>query len=300
MGHTYRMAASDTPSDPAAISVLWPDVWRVPAILSVPHSGRTYPADFRYHAAPDTDMAGLEDPFLDLLLPDLATLGIPVVIARLGRAYVDANRAATEWDQGMFVDRLPKRFASDTGRVRAGLGTFPRFVPPRLPVNWRRLRVEHGIQRWLTGYRPYHRTLKHLMQASRARFGYAVLVDLHSMPQLPGERLPDLVLGDGFGRACSAAVPQSASRAAQAIGLSVARNYPYAGGFITQNYGAPARGFHALQLEFSRPLYMDEKTRKLKPEKHIVTDALSGIVKELRLLDPASLRPAPAAMAGED
>jgi N-formylglutamate amidohydrolase len=300
MMHTYRMAASDTPADPAAVTVLWPGEWRVPAILSVPHSGRVYPDFFRHHASTGTDMAGLEDPFLDLLLPDIATLGIPVVIARYGRAYVDANRAPTEWDQGMFADSLPKRFASDTGRVRAGLGTFPRFVPPRQPVNRRRLKTEHGIQRWLTGYRPYHRTLKHLMHTCRTRFGYAMLVDLHSMPQLPGERLPDLVIGDGFGRACSTSVPQSATRAAQAIGLSVARNYPYAGGFITQNYGAPSRGFHALQLEFSRPLYMNEQTRELKPEKRLVSETVTGIIQELGLLDPSLLRPAPTALAGED
>lgn len=294
------MAASSTPSDPPPVSVLWPDEWRVPVVLSVPHSGREFPAEFQDQAASGTDMAGLEDPFLDCLLPDITALGIPVVVARYGRAYVDANRAPTEWDQGMFSDRLPKRFASDTGRVRAGLGTFPRFVPPRQPVNRRRLRIEQGIQRWLTSYRPYHRTLKHLMQACRARFGYAMLLDLHSMPQLPGERLPDLVVGDGFGRACSTSVPQTATRAAQAIGLSVARNYPYAGGFITQNYGAPARGFHALQLEFSRPLYMNEKTRALKPEKQLVTETVAKIIRDLGALEPSMLRPAPSALAGED
>jgi N-formylglutamate amidohydrolase len=245
-------------------------------------------------------MAGLEDPFLDLLVPSADALGLPVIVARYGRAYVDINRASTEWDQGMFGERLPKRLASDSGRVRAGLGTFPRYLPPRVPVNRRRLKIDQGMQRWLTGYRPYHRTLKHLMQACRARFGYAMLLDLHSMPQLPGERLPDLVLGDGFGRTCATSVPQTASRAAQALGLSAARNYPYAGGFVTQNYGAPSRGFHALQLEFSRPLYMDERARTLKPEAARVTEAITRIVAELAALEPGLLQPAPAAMAGED
>jgi N-formylglutamate amidohydrolase len=294
------MAASASPDDPPPLSVFWPDEWRVPAVLSVPHSGCAYPADFSIQANDVADMAGLEDPFLDRLTPDAQVLGIPVIVARYGRAYVDVNRAPGEWDQAMFADRLPRRLVSDSGRVRAGLGTFPRYLPPRLPVNRRRLTLGQGVQRWLSGHRPYHRMLKHLMQSCRARFGYAVLLDLHSMPQLPGERLPDLVLGDGFGRTCAAGVPQTANRAAQTMGLSVARNYPYAGGFITQNYGAPARGYHALQLEFARPLYMDEKARALKPAGALVTDAVARIVEELGALDPALLRPAPAAMAGED
>ncbi|MGY9054979.1 MAG: N-formylglutamate amidohydrolase [Alphaproteobacteria bacterium] len=294
------MAATDSPNTPPSFRVIWPDEWRAPGVLSVPHSGRTFPPDFHEQASTSANLASLEDPFLDLLLPHVSHLGMPIVVAQFGRAYVDANRAASEWDQAMFNERLPKRLASDTGRVRAGLGTFPRYLPPRQPVNRRRLSLDQGLERWLTGYRPYHHMLRHLLRACRARFGYALLIDLHSMPQLPGERLPDLVVGDGFGRACSPAVPQTATRAAQAIGLSVSRNYPYAGGFITQNYGTPAQGFHALQLEFSRPLYMDEKTRALKPEGAYVTETLVAIIEQLSALEPGLLRPAPAAMAGEN
>jgi N-formylglutamate amidohydrolase len=200
----------------------------------------------------------------------------------------------------MFREPLPQRLANDTGRVRAGLGIFPRFLPPRVPVNRRRLSQADGEARWLAGHRPYHRALSQLLRAGRDRFGYIVLLDLHSMPQLPGERLPDLVLGDGFGRTCANAVPQAASRGAQGHGLSVARNYPYAGGFITQNYGRPAMGLHTLQLEFSRPLYMNEATRVLAPNSAVVTSAVTAIIQQIADLSPALLRPAPSAMAGED
>jgi N-formylglutamate deformylase len=43
-------------------------------------------------------------------------------------------------------------------------------------------------------------------------------------------------------------------------GYNVLRNKPYAGGFITEHYGNPAMGWHALQIEVNRALYMDEKT----------------------------------------
>ena len=38
------------------------------------------------------------------------------------------------------------------------------------------------------------------------------------------------------------------------------RNKPYAGGFITEHYGAPQSGVHAIQIEVNRALYMDERT----------------------------------------
>ena len=42
-------------------------------------------------------------------------------------------------------------------------------------------------------------------------------------------------------------------------GYVVSRNKPYAGGFITEHYGNPAAGLHAIQLELNRALYMDER-----------------------------------------
>lgn len=285
---------------PAPYRLAFPRAWTVPCVLSVPHSGQAIPDDALGGMNPDADLGVLEDPHLDTLAANLHRLGLPVLASRWGRAYCDVNRAAGEWDAGMFRERLPPHLASDSARVRAGLGTFPRFLPPRQPVNLKRLTVRQGQRRWLAGHRPYHRVLSQLLAAARARFGYAVLLDLHSMPQLPGERLPDLVLGDGFGRASAAALPQAASAAAEALGLSVARNYPYAGGFITQHYGRPGNGVHALQLEFARPVYMDESTRALSEGAGIVTETVSRIVADVAGLSPALLRPAPAVMAGED
>ena len=40
--------------------------------------------------------------------------------------------------------------------------------------------------------------------------------------------------------------------------LTVRRNNPYAGGFITSHYGKPYENVHSLQIEINRSLYMDE------------------------------------------
>ena len=42
------------------------------------------------------------------------------------------------------------------------------------------------------------------------------------------------------------------------MGYKVTRNAPYAGGYVTETYGRPAQGAHALQVEINRGLYLDE------------------------------------------
>jgi N-formylglutamate amidohydrolase len=65
----------------------------------------------------------------------------------------------------------------------------------------------------------------------------------------------------------------------------VVRNKPYAGGFITEHYGAPALGRHSLQIEVNRALYMDERT--LDPSKHFdqltddLTDCFADVMMEV-------------------
>ena len=98
-------------------------------------------------------------------------------------------------------------------------------------------------------------------------FGAAILVDCHSMPSIAGNRderpRADVVIGDRYGTSCVAVVADTVEAALQEAGYSVSRNKPYAGGFITEHYGNPPAGLHAIQLEINRALYMDE--RKFEP-----------------------------------
>jgi N-formylglutamate deformylase len=73
-------------------------------------------------------------------------------------------------------------------------------------------------------------------------------------------------------------------------GYSVSRNKPYAGGFITEHYGNPSAGLHAVQIEFNRALYMDERTheriagfRRLAAGIEMLADEIAAIpLEELR------------------
>ena len=76
----------------------------------------------------------------------------------------------------------------------------------------------------------------------------------------------DIVLGDRFGASAAPWVVEALKSALLARGYRVRRNKPYAGGYITEHYGAPAAGRHAVQIEVNRALYMDE-ARMVKQER---------------------------------
>ena len=112
-------------------------------------------------------------------------------------------------------------------------------------------------------YKPYHQTLQTLLSETVARFGVAVLIDCHSMPRLNrgnDRSAPDVVLGDRYGTTCAPVLMDTVEMVFAAAGLKVARNRPYAGGHTTRAYGRPQYGIHAIQIEFSRHLYMHELT----------------------------------------
>jgi N-formylglutamate deformylase len=99
-----------------------------------------------------------------------------------------------------------------------------------------------------------------------------------------------VVLGDRYGTSCVGAVSDTIERTLRACGYSVSRNKPYAGGFITEHYGNPAAGLHAIQLELNRALYMDERRyersasfAKLAAEFELLADRLAALpIEELR------------------
>ena len=253
-----------------AFDVVEPAEVSAPLLFNSPHSGRVYPDSFL--AASRLDPLALrrsEDAFVDLLLEPLASSGTLVMSARFPRAWLDVNREPYELDPRMFEGRLPNFANTRSLRVAGGLGTIARLVGESQEIYARRLPVEEAMRRIETFYKPYHRTLRRLLTQIHRSFGIAVLVDCHSMPSsgLARDERPraDIVLGDRYGTSCSAAVSDCADSLLRGLGYRIARNKPYAGGFITEHYGNPGAGFHAIQVEINRALYMDERDFTLLP-----------------------------------
>lgn len=237
---------------------------RTPLVFASPHSGRLYPDDMRVAAR----LAGeavrrSEDALVDRLLDTAPLHGCAVIAARYARAYIDVNREAYELDATMFSDELPDYARARTARVAAGLGSIARIVAEGQEIYDRKLTFAEARARVEKAHRPYHQELAGLIEAARQASGAAVLIDWHSMPAAatagPGPaKGAQMVLGDRYGAACAPILIQAVERELEAMGYRTARNVPYAGGHTTEHYGRPAQGVHALQIEISRSLYLDE------------------------------------------
>ena len=247
--------------DPA-FEILAPDEATTPLVFNSPHSGRIYPRAFVEQARLDfSTLRRSEDSFVDELFLPAVEAGAPLMRALFPRAFLDLNREPYELDPRMFDGRLPPFANTRSIRVSGGLGTIARVVGDAQEIYPRRLSVAEALERIEAYYKPYHQALRRLVARTQRRFGVAVLVDCHSMPSLStrdDSARADFVIGDRYGTSCSEAVTEALERELSALGYRVVRNKPYAGGYITEHYGNPSAGLHAVQIEVNRGLYMEE------------------------------------------
>lgn len=228
-----------------------------PVVLSVPHAGRDYPLALRAAlGVPLDSIRALEDRYVDAVA--LAARGCETLfVQRSARAWIDLNRAETERDPAIDEGADARRLPGASARLRGGLGLVPRRANGAAPIWRRRFSGEEIEARIAADHRPYHRALAQALHAARARFGHAVLLDLHSMPSIAGADAPQLVIGDRFGRSATGRLVSRIEQGVVQAGWRVAINSPYAGGHVLDMHGAPADGIHAVQIEIDRAAYLD-------------------------------------------
>lgn len=229
-----------------------------PIVISVPHAGTLYSPALLAAARLPHGLTLLEDRLVDLVAV-AARADETMLVQRTPRAAIDLNRSEDERDPLVDDGALPQ--AHPSAKVRSGLGLVPRRAGNSGEL-WRRRFTGTEIERRIArDHRPYHHALAAALMAARARFGVAVLIDVHSMPPLGGERAR-VVLGDRFGQAAGGRLVERLEGVVRDAGHRVALNVPYAGGYILERHGHPAQGLHAVQVELDRTLYLDAGLRK--------------------------------------
>lgn len=259
-----------------------PEQVSTPIVVASPHSGRHYPPGFLHASMLDErGIRSSEDAFVDRLVADAPSLGAPLLMAEYPRAYLDLNRSPDELDSAV-ITGLGR--VTQTPRISSGLGVIPRVVANGRAIYRGKLTRFEAEERIAQIWQPYHERLDQLMSAAQAQFGRAVLLDFHSMPHealdsvsRPGHRRPEVVLGDRFGASADSDLVDALEEAFFDAGLVVSRNAPFAGAFVTQHYGRPGHGRHAVQVEIDRALYMDE--RLVQPNANF--DAIKAIVSDV-------------------
>jgi N-formylglutamate amidohydrolase len=234
-----------------------------PLVVEIPHAGLESAAPFLEPlAAPARSLARDADLYVDGLYADAPDEGATMLVARTSRYVIDVNRGEGDVDaevvEGARAD------------VRLHHGLVWRTTSDGEPALSRRLSPRELQERLDLVWRPYHRELAAIVDQKRARFGIAVVLAAHSMPSIDrGPRRDaiesvrsraDVVPGTRGRRSAAARFIDGVEEHAVAQGWTVRHDDPYAGGFTTQHYGRPSESVHAVQVELSRRLYLDEMT----------------------------------------
>lgn len=278
----------------AAYNLYMPDIRTTSVVFASPHSGREYPWSFvRRTILDEQTLRSSEDAFVDKLFDAAPLNGAPLLAAIAPRAWVDVNRSSDELDPALIKDI--KKTAHNP-RVASGLGVVPRVVANGRSIYRGKIEQHEAQERIDSFWTPWHDALTTLMDDSVALFGDAVLVDCHSMPHeaiesisQPRGNRPEVVLGDRFGAAAGSDIVDKIEAAMTSAGLRVARNAPFAGAFVTQNHGRPARNRHVVQVEIDRSLYMNEQS--IRPNNNFAAfkSLIDGIVGEVTEIGRADI-----------
>ncbi|HMY19796.1 MAG TPA: N-formylglutamate amidohydrolase [Polyangium sp.] len=241
--------------------VIEPQTGESPVVVEVPHAGlQLDPESLAYTIAPARSIARDADLYVNELFQDAPNEGATFVCAQMSRYVIDLNRGEDDVDQ---------EAVEGGGRTPWPRGLIWRLTTDGDSVLIRRLPRAELDRRLDAFYRPYHRELTAILARKRAKFGFVVLLCAHSMPSLarrghndsPGQRA-DIVPGTRGRTTAAPAVIDLVDWHARSFGFSVRHDDPYRGGFSTGFYGKPTHNAHAIQVEISRRLYMDETNHR--------------------------------------
>jgi N-formylglutamate amidohydrolase len=274
----------------SAFDLSMPESGARPVLVEVPHAGLLVPESVRSELlAPEDAVLRDADIYVDSLYQNAPRLGASLLAAKISRYVVDLNRAQNDVDAATVSDHPTPAGAQPRGVVW-------RSTTDGRPILARALTYKALLDRLSRYYVPYHAALRQTLTDLRERFGFAILVAGHSMPSLgrsmhtdPGSRRADVVPGTCGRTSADARVIDLVDAHFRAEGLSVRHDDPYRGGFSTGHYGRPREGWHAIQIELNRALYVDERSCTIKqPEFERLQQVLDALIAKLCALDLGS------------
>ncbi|HMN69765.1 MAG TPA: N-formylglutamate amidohydrolase [Bdellovibrionales bacterium] len=242
-----------------------------PFFLSIPHSGERIPAEATWlEGLPEPVVMCDVDRYVDrLYAPVVKELKLTCVQTQWHRYVVDLNRLPDDVD----ADSV-EGDANPSGKFTTGLHWVKttRGAPLMAKPISRKLH-DTLVARY---FEPFHSDVRDTYSFFKDKGAKEVYhLDAHSMPSMgtkahrdPGEKRASIVVSDWEGKSCKPEFRDLVVKAfGDQAGLDVKLNWPYLGGRVTQTYGKPDQGQHAIQVEISRSLYMDEESKAFLPDK---------------------------------
>lgn len=233
---------------------------KVPIVVSVPHCGIKFPVKQKKMYKNEV-LSSLDDTdwFVNILYDFVTEIGITMITAQYHRWLIDLNRNPES-----------KPLYND-GRIITGLIPTFDFNGNSLYNTDYKLNEQEITLRLNEYYHPYYDKIKTLLEDFQKNKKHVLLYDAHSIRQyVPGihpHKFPDLILGDVDKTSASINLIDSIKQILSQSNYSFSHNYPFKGGNLTRHFGNPSSNRHALQLEMSKLVYMEEDEKKYNPKK---------------------------------
>lgn len=248
----------------------------------------------------------LWDAYIDRLLADIPDTGIPVLETQIPRTVIDVNRAITEIDPAIFNGAYWPFQYQLTANVRRGMGLIP-FLLKRhdgtlvQAFNTQsQLSVKEVKRRIDQYYIPYYSALTELVKEAHQTHNFAVHFNIHSTPRPEAPANADIIIGDLYGKSSALPLVEFIKEFMKKENLSLWMNSPYPGGELIRTTANPAQGYHSLQIEIARDLYMDQSSLTYDTTKaQHVRDVLTRLAQQLQIFvkDQSDKLKAPTAPA---
>lgn len=220
-----------------------------PLILAQPHGGTTVAHDI-YNRLNEKGQALADTDWHINRLYDGLVDDITVVQTHIHRYVIDANRSPE--DESLYP-----------GQNTTALCPLTDFDGHLIYLDGEAPDSHELEQRRLSYHKPYHDALNQQIHRLRQIHDSVVVYDCHSIrsriPFLFDGVLPDFNIGTFNGNSCSKNIAETVSEiCTNAQGFSTIVNGRFKGGWTTRQYGTPASGVHAIQMELSQFTYMQE------------------------------------------
>jgi N-formylglutamate deformylase len=246
----------------------------LPIVVSCPHVGTYVPDDIKDQMVPGIAEATEDtDWFVHDLYNFCPKIGITLIKANYSRFVIDLNR-----------DPSGKSLYKDNRRQTAivPLTTFDgKSIYKNGEVSPQEIARRRGLY-----FDPYHDAINAELQKLKQQFPNVLFFDAHSIKRLVKSiqdgPFPDVIIGDNDGTTAHANLTTSAIKSLTKGGFNVSHNKPFKGGYLTRSQGRPSEFIHALQLEMSQDLYMNESDNSRNPLKEFkVASVLQNMFEDL-------------------
>ncbi len=224
-----------------------------PLVVSFPHTGTDIPAEYEERLVSPWLARKDADWWIDKLYDFVRDMGATTVHTSISRTVIDVNRdpsgvslypgqATTELCPTTTFDGEPLYEGGEGGEG-----------PDDAETAQRRTRY----------FDPYHAAVEGELKRLRAKHGKVALYDCHSIrtviPRLFDGELPTFNIGTNSDASCDPALATTIQSICASSDFTHVMNGRFKGGYITRQFGNPAGGIHAVQMELACRGYMHEQ-----------------------------------------